>query len=672
MKALSYRQWLYYFRTLMVVLAFFTFANFWYVNKQRGYDEKYIRYANELRVTSQRIIKHAEEIIMGNPLVFENLRSNEEAFIKNLDILKFGIKDSDGSNMLPPSPMEIQHNQLEKLSNAWDLFKFNVDIIMKNQKNISKACRLSDLYSNAMSEIEHDLTEIMLILKKDPKNSHDVVKKMTEQMQEAEKIKDELLHIMNVNSPYPFDPKFLEKINKLVNDIVTFEKENTNSEVASLYSGLQKHIQLIKVNANNMVDMWKILSEVFAAKAYLFNNGVPILDLATALEVSYRTYAEHRLVSKLSAYFLGFLTFLSMMVWLYGVYKESEQNLMASEDRNKKLHAEIQKLLNELTGLAKGDLTVHIDVQDGITKEVGRAINYSVDALRRVVLNINETTQETSKAAEEATKIAKELAISSEEQAQEISETTNSVDAIVDSIGKVSLNASKSEIVALESVKIASKGGEVVRNTVSGMERIQAQIVDTSEKIRRLSESSQEISEIVSLIDGIAEQTNILSLNAAIQAATAGEAGKGFAVVADEVQQLAGKASYATKEIASLVKSIQTDTQQVITAMEQTRSEVVHGVTLAQDAGEALEGIEKVSNNLSELIQNISVSAKEQTSVSNNISIMMNVIKEIANKTVSGTLNTVQYIANLVQLITNLRHSASEFKLPKRSHESRK
>jgi twitching motility protein PilJ len=666
---MSYKKWLIFLRTLMIVLAFCTFANFWYVNKQRDYDEQYLMHANELRIRSQRIAKLAEVAMTGSSIAFEQLKQNTDNYVKNINSLKFDSQDED-NNVLPASPVEIQTNELSKLNTAWEQYRANAEIILKKQQDIIKSFTLAKTYSKSLDDVEKNLIAIMLAIdKKEADNSYDAVKTITEKVKTAETIKENLLDVLNVNSSNPLDEALPKKVDNLAKEINLFEKENKNDQISNFFSEVAKNLQLVKMDADNVVKIGKILDEVLAAKIYIYNNSIPMLDLATALESSYRHYAAHRPINELTAYLLSFLTFLVMMVWLYLVYKDNTQILWVSEDKNKKLQSEIQKLLEELTGLAKGDLTVHIDAKDGVTKEIAQAINYSVNALREVVSNINKTTQETSKVAEEAAKIAKELAVSGEQQAQEIAKTTDAVHSMVSSIEKVSFNASKSEAVALESVKIASKGGEVVRNTISGMERIRLQIVDTSEKIRLLSESSQEIGEIVSLIEGIAEQTNILSLNAAIQAATAGEAGKRFAVVADEVQQLAGKASYATKEIASLVKCIQTDIQHVMVAMEQTRSEVVHGVTLAQDAGKALESIEAVSKNLSQLIQNISISAKEQASVSNNISTMMNIIKEITSKTTVGTVNTAQYIATLTQLITDLRHSVSEFKLPKGEHE---
>lgn len=203
-----------------------------------------------------------------------------------------------------------------------------------------------------------------------------------------------------------------------------------------------------------------------------------------------------------------------------------------------------------------------------------------------------------------------------------------------------------------------------MHNTITGMDNIREQIQDTSKRIKRLGESSQEIGDIVSLINDIADQTNILALNAAIQASMAGDAGRGFAVVADEVQRLAERSSAATKQIEALVKTIQTDTNEAVISMEQTTAEVVRGARLAQDAGVALEEIEKVSKTLAALIQNISNAARQQASSAGHISNTMNVIQEITSQTSSGTTATAKSIGNLAKMANEMRHSVSGFTLP--------
>jgi twitching motility protein PilJ len=269
-----------------------------------------------------------------------------------------------------------------------------------------------------------------------------------------------------------------------------------------------------------------------------------------------------------------------------------------------------------------------------------------------------------SSAAQESQATAIHLAEASDHQAQQITAVSSAVNEMAVSIEEVSRNASESANVAQQSVEIAHKGSKTVRRTISGMDTIREQIQETSKRIKRLGESSQEIGDIVELINDIADQTNILSLNAAIQAAMAGEAGRGFAVVADEVQRLAERSGNATKQIEALVKTIQTDTNEAVISMEQSTSGVVEGARLAEDAGEALVEIESVSNRLAELIQSISGTANKQSTAATHISDTMNVIKEITTQTSAGANETATSIGNLADLANDLRKSVAGFKLP--------
>jgi twitching motility protein PilJ len=232
------------------------------------------------------------------------------------------------------------------------------------------------------------------------------------------------------------------------------------------------------------------------------------------------------------------------------------------------------------------------------------------------------------------------------------------------SISEVSTTAEEGARVAQRSLAAADKGRLAVQNQISGMNDIREQIQETSKRIKRLGESSQEIGDIVSLINDIADQTNILSLNAAIQASMAGDAGRGFAVVADEVQRLAERSSAATKQIAALVKTIQTDTNEAVISMEQTTTEVVSGAKRAQDAGVALEEIESVSTSLAELIQNISNAARQQAASAGHVSNTMGVIQEITSQTANGTEATAKSVGALAEMANEMRVSVEFFKLP--------
>ena len=333
-------------------------------------------------------------------------------------------------------------------------------------------------------------------------------------------------------------------------------------------------------------------------------------------------------------------------------------------ERNRRNQDAILRLLDEMSSLADGDLTVQATVTDDITGAIADSINYAIEALRELVATINETAMQLDSAARQTQAAAGHLAKASVAQSRQVAAATDAVSAMAASIEEVSGNAERSADVARHAVDVAHKGGDAVRRTIDGMNTIRENIQDTSKRIKRLGESSQEIGNIVELINDIAEQTNILALNASIQASMAGESGRGFAVVADEVQRLAERAGHATRQIEVLVRTIQTDTNEAVVSMERTTTDVVGGALLAENAGAALGEIEDVSNQIAQLVQNISASARQQAATSSHISRTMQVLREISQQTADNTSATSNAIGRLAELSAQLRKSAAGFRLP--------
>ncbi len=355
-----------------------------------------------------------------------------------------------------------------------------------------------------------------------------------------------------------------------------------------------------------------------------------------------------------------------IMVALIGLVmiRDTRKQLVEQANQNERNQAAILQLLDEIADLAEGDLSIHASVTENFTGAIADSINFAIDQMRGLVSNINNLSVQVASAASATEGTAGNLSKAAESQAKEIGQATQAINEMAVSIDQVSSNAAESAAVAERAVDIANNGSHVVQATIQGMDTIRGQIQETSKRIKRLGESSQEIGDIVSLINDIADQTNILSLNAAIQASMAGDAGRGFAVVADEVQRLAERSSAATKQIAALVKTIQTDTNEAVISMEQTTSEVVGGAKRAQDAGVALEEIEGVSTSLAELIQNISNAARQQAVSAGHVSNTMTVIQEITAQTVNTTEQTAQSIGQLTTMANEMRSSVEGFKLP--------
>ena len=350
---------------------------------------------------------------------------------------------------------------------------------------------------------------------------------------------------------------------------------------------------------------------------------------------------------------LGMLLSLQAKRVVTETLRQNEQNQLA-----------ILQLLDELADFADGDLRVQVTVTENFTGAIADSINFSIDQMRAMVSKINATSTHVSAAANETRDSVSQLSDASLRQAKEIADVSAAVNEMAISIDQVSYNAAESSSVAERSVDIAGQGAIVVQNTIGGMDKIRGQIQETAKRIKRLGESSQEIGDIVSLINDIADQTNILSLNAAIQASMAGDAGKGFAVVADEVQRLAERSGAAAKQISALVKTIQSDTHEAVSSMEQTTAEVVQGTRLAKDAGVSLGEIEGVSKTLAEIIQNISDAARQQAASAGKISNTMKSIEDISSQTTAGIKSTATAVGNLADMANELRASVTGFKLP--------
>jgi len=394
----------------------------------------------------------------------------------------------------------------------------------------------------------------------------------------------------------------------------------------------------------------------------IVNTSDQIIAAARKAIVQYEVQGKARLWMVV-AIVAGIASLLLLVYIGYGQVSRARQQFVQIEQANLSNQEAILHLLDEMGDLADGDLTVKAQVTENITGAIADSINYTIDSLRDLVTEINRATEQVNEATAQAQSTSADLLRAAELQSQQITETGEAVTNMTRSILQVSSNAGQASQVAQRSLQAAAQGTQAVQNTITGMNEIRTQIQETSKRIKRLGESSQEISEIVELISDITEQTNILALNAAIQAASAGEAGRGFTVVAEEVQRLAERSSEATKQISAIVKTIQTDTNSAVAAMEKSTEGVVEGARLSDAAGQALNEIETVTNNLARLIQAISTATVAQTEVAATVSRNMQQIQSITSQTTEGTKQTAQSIGQLTSLAEDLSQSVAGFKL---------
>jgi twitching motility protein PilJ len=407
-----------------------------------------------------------------------------------------------------------------------------------------------------------------------------------------------------------------------------------------------------------------------AAGLWLIGGAAALAGPTDALAAVYSAQREDRAVRALGAVLCVLLALASVFLMVRAYNEDQHRQRILVEGSREEAKREkdttqqaILRLMNEMGDLADGDLTVRATVSEDITGAIADSVNYTIEELSVLVKRINDAAGRVAEASESAQRISTQLLTAAERQSREVTESGQSVLAMAKSMNAVSEEATRSAQVARQSLAAAQNGSNAVSNSIRGMNDIRDQIQETSKRIKRLGESSQEISEIVELISDITEQTNVLALNAAIQAAGAGEAGRGFTVVAEEVQRLAERSGEATKQIAAIVRTIQTDTQDAVAAMENSTRGVVEGARLSDAAGQALDEISTVSTELTELIEAISSSAQVQAEQATRVAHGMQGILRITEQTTVGTKQTALSIGQLADLAAELKGSVAGFKV---------
>jgi twitching motility protein PilJ len=652
---------------VLIVSIVLLFANFAYINTQSNYDTEYVGHAGELRVLSQRIAKNSTEAAAGTAEAFGLLRDARNDFQARWGYLTDGNEETG----LPAAPDSLQP-QMAAVQQDWDTLRQNTDAILANEQTVLSLHQVAATLAETIPQLQVEYEEVVDILLESGAPAAQVSVAQRQSLL-AERI------LGSVNKVLAGDQDSVQAADMFGRDASLFGRvlsamlegnaameisRVSDEEALERLAEISELFEFVSGSVDEILETSPELFQVRESANVIFSVSQTLLDKASELAVGFDDLATGRAINTLIGYVLGALALASIILIGLVMVRETNRRLASTAEKNERNQAAILRLLDEIADLADGDLTVAATVTEDFTGAIADSINYSIDQLRDLVATINLTAVQVAGAAQETQATAMHLAEASEHQAQEIAGASAAINEMAVSIDQVSANASESSAVAERSVAIANKGNEVVHNTITGMDNIREQIQDTSKRIKRLGESSQEIGDIVSLINDIADQTNILALNAAIQASMAGDAGRGFAVVADEVQRLAERSSAATKQIEALVKTIQTDTNEAVISMEQTTSEVVRGARLAQDAGVALEEIEKVSKTLAALIQNISNAARQQASSAGHISNTMNVIQEITSQTSSGTTATAKSIGNLAKMASEMRKSVSGFTLP--------
>jgi len=646
---------------VLVILVLSFFGHTYWLSTIESNRTDHLAETNKISIKAQQLAQYANQASSGDVDSFDELITDRRIIDDTIRSLR------DGNDQYPALPTDVLP-RFNALMEKWDTINENALTIINQRERIEELTDISDKFAAEIPILQASSDAVvkrLVAINED----RGMIYLASQQLVLADRMLRRMSEILKGGAASIQAADSLDRDARMFQEVMTgmFNgndrmKAVTDDQAIESLGRVYAAFDSVQADISSVLGAMELFDAQTAAADIEIDTELFVEDAeALSEQLSSR---QQTFPSETVGWVIAGLSFL-WLLWIFRTLSKNDRVRAAvAQDQNERNQQAILRLLDEMGSLADGDLTVNATVSEDITGAIADSVNFAIEALRSLVKTINDASVGVASAAQEAQATAMHLAEASEHQATQITNASAAINEIAVSIDEVSKNSLESADVAQRSVLIAHNGAEVVRDTIKGMNNIRTQIQDTSKRIKRLGESSQEIGNIVELINDIAEQTNILALNAAIQAASSGESGRGFAVVADEVQQLAERASSATRQIEGIVKTIQTDTNEAVRSMEQTTSEVVGGARKAEDAGEALTEIETVSNDLAELIQNISEAARQQSVAATNISGTMNVIQEITTQTSAGTQQTAESIGNLVELATELRKSVEDFKLP--------
>jgi twitching motility protein PilJ len=624
----------------------------------------------EMQMLSQRLAKAAQQSVQGESAAFAQLAESRERYAKALALLTEG-GERDGVTL--GAPDASLQPILTELAKRWQPAELDARTIADQAQGLLELRRNEDTIERTAALLA-GLTQQLLVAVTDQGEQPAVITLVRQLLADTENFDfAQAKRQLSTDEPNPSVALqlgrnvrgFQATLRSLIEPAPGSETGPMRTDTAARAKAetLDKAFAPFAASVESIVKNMQGLARAKQASRDIFAASESLLQLPRSMAAPIAAEADTRTWLIGAAVLFGMAALLTLGLMSKVFIDDAERRAAENEAANQRTQEAILRLLDEMGDLAQGDLTVQARVTEDVTGAIADSVNYAVEEMRRLVQGIIDATAQVTTATSAAQHTSGELLNAAQRQSQEITETSTAIDLVAQSIGEVSDRAAESARVADLSLQAAAQGSDAVNSAIRGMGQIREQIQETAKRIKRLGESSQEIGEIVDLITDITEQTNVLALNAAIQATTAGPAGRGFTVVAEEVQRLAERSAEATKQISAIVKTIQTDTQDAIGAMERSTQGVVEQTRLADATGRALGQIDEVSRQLAALIEAISTATRDQASSAARIAESMNDILRITELTTQGTRRTADSTAQLAELALDLKQSVAGFKL---------
>ena len=669
-------------RKLLVILAISGMAlvaSFGWVLRENDRAAQQVAATGQALMQAQRVAKSGTQALLGVPHAFIELKNSVQVFASNAR----GLAQGDAALNLVPVKESYQADVQAMLKQAETTEK-NAKAVLKQEDvliKVAQALRNVNQQSSALLDLSETVGSL-LIQDKIIREEIEAITQMGMLTQRIGKSANEFQSIEGVNPEAVFLlGKDLNTFQEIVKGLLTGNEElglpgTANPQARQQLTTLLAQYEATRADAETILSNLQGLVSAREAQSAVVSDSEPLREKLEALQQRLSADAGVGLVQ------LAVLGGLALIV-LSGIgiarvalldsrqrqqqAEQQQREARLQEQEAKRINdanqAAILRLMNELQNLADGDLTQEATVTEDITGAIADSVNYTVEELRLLVGSVQKTASQVVDTTTQVDNTSAQLLAISTEQLREIRATGQAILDMAQRITEVSAQAQSSAEVANQSLLSAEQGQKAVQDTIGGMNAIRDQMQETSKRIKRLGESSQEIGEITELISDITEQTNVLALNAAIQAASAGEAGRGFSVVAEEVQRLAERSGEATRQIATLVRTIQTDTQDTVAAMERATLGVVEGARLSDSAGAALAEIHSVSRRLAQLIDEISKTTQHEASLANEVADDIQHIFVVTEQTGEGTRSTAEQVRELARMAQELRQSVTRFRI---------